>query len=170
MGSPPRTAVPARSLLQHGLSTRCSFLQGTATCCGIGSSTVCRVDICSTEVLHGLQGDNLLHHGLLHGLQGNLCSSAWSTSSSFFTGLGVCRAVSHLLTAAAQHFLPLLKYVITGVPPALLMGSALASSRSVLELAGTDSVRHEAAHRRHPCSFPAPTKTLPCKPSELEDK
>jgi len=43
--------------------------------------------------LHGLQGDSLPHHDLLHGLP--LCSSAWSTTSpSFFTDLGVCRAVS----------------------------------------------------------------------------
>ncbi|KAK4827417.1 hypothetical protein QYF61_017847 [Mycteria americana] len=32
------------------------------------------VDICSTMDLHGLQGDSLPHHGLHHGLQGNLCS------------------------------------------------------------------------------------------------
>ncbi|KAK4818194.1 hypothetical protein QYF61_008578 [Mycteria americana] len=47
-----------------------------------------QVDICSTMDLHGLQRDSLSHHGLHHGLQGNLCSGAWSTSSpSFFTGL-----------------------------------------------------------------------------------
>ncbi|KAK4810711.1 hypothetical protein QYF61_007685 [Mycteria americana] len=39
--------------------------------------------------LHGLQGDNLHHHGLHHRLQGNLCSGTWITSSpSFFTDLG----------------------------------------------------------------------------------
>ncbi|KAK4821773.1 hypothetical protein QYF61_000834 [Mycteria americana] len=47
-----------------------------------------QVDICSTINLHGLQRDSLLHHGLHHGLQGNLCYGTWSTSSpSFFTGL-----------------------------------------------------------------------------------
>ena len=52
-----------------------------------------QVDICSTVDLHGLQEDSLPHHGLLHGLQWNLCS--WSTSCpSFFTNLGVCRVVS----------------------------------------------------------------------------
>jgi len=76
-------------------------------------------------------GDNLLHHGLLHRLQGNLCSGAWSTSSPSFTDLGVCRAISlthsHSSTLL-QFFSPLLKYVITeGLPPPL-MGSALASS------------------------------------------
>ena len=54
-----------------------------------------QVEICSTVDLPGLQRDRLPHHGLPHGLQGNLCSSAWSMSSpSSFTDLGVCRAVS----------------------------------------------------------------------------
>jgi len=40
-----------------------------------------QVDICSTMDLHGLQGDNLLHHGLQHELQGKtLCSGVSSTS------------------------------------------------------------------------------------------
>ncbi|KAK4819566.1 hypothetical protein QYF61_007077 [Mycteria americana] len=42
----------------------------------------------------------------------------------------------------AQQFLPLLKYVITEALPLSLIGSALAGSRSILELAGTGSVRH----------------------------
>lgn len=43
--------------------------------------------------LHELQRDNLLCHCLLHRLQGNFCSGAWSkSSSSFFNDLGVCRA------------------------------------------------------------------------------
>jgi len=55
-----------------------------------------QVDLCSTVDLHGLQGDNLPHHGLSHELQGKtLCFSICSTSSpSFFTDLGVCRIVS----------------------------------------------------------------------------
>jgi len=40
-----------------------------------------QVDICSTIVLPGPPGDNLLHHGRLYRLQGNLCSSVWRTSS-----------------------------------------------------------------------------------------
>ncbi|KAK4831758.1 hypothetical protein QYF61_018956 [Mycteria americana] len=59
-----------------------------------------QVDICSTVNLHGLQVDSLPHHGLHHGLQWNLCSGTWSTSSSsFFTDLGVCRAVSFTNTS-----------------------------------------------------------------------
>jgi len=55
-----------------------------------------QVDIGSTVDFHGLQGDNLPHHGPHHELQGkSLCSGVSSTSSpSFFTDLGVCRVVS----------------------------------------------------------------------------
>ncbi|KAK4827475.1 hypothetical protein QYF61_018711, partial [Mycteria americana] len=83
-----------------------------------------QVDICSTVDLHGLQGDSLPHHGLHQGLQGNLCSSPWSTSSpSFFTDLGGCRAValtySHCSLRLLLHsnFFPLLKHVITEALP-----------------------------------------------------
>jgi len=100
-------------------------------------------------VLCGLKGSNLLHHGLLHRLQGNLCSGTWSTSSpSFLADLGVYRVVyltffSLLFpTAAVQRFLPCLNYVIAEAPPVSLMGSALASGGSVLEPAGTGSVQH----------------------------
>jgi len=109
-----------------------------------------QLDICSTVDLHGVQGDSLPHHGLLHELQGKtLCSGAWSTSSpSFSTDLGVCRAVSltsshfSLLTAIPQQVFPLLKYVIIEALPPSLMRSALASGGSVLEPAGTGSIRH----------------------------
>ena len=56
-----------------------------------------QVDVCSTINLHGLKGDSLPHHSLLHRLQGNLCSGTWSTSSPyFFTDLGVCRVLTPL--------------------------------------------------------------------------
>jgi len=66
---------------------------------------------------------------------------------SFFTDLGVCRVISlkyfhsSVSTDVPQHVFPLLKYVIPEALPSLI-GSALASSWSVLELAGTGSVRH----------------------------
>lgn len=43
----------------------------------------------------------LFHCGLLHGLQGNVCLSTWSTSTPSFYPLGVCRAVS--LTFSFTH-------------------------------------------------------------------
>lgn len=67
--------------------------------------------------------------GRQHGL---LCSSAWSTSSSsFFTDLGVYRAVSHTfsllsLAAIVQRFLLLLKSIIPEALPPSLMGFTMA--------------------------------------------
>jgi len=63
-----------------------------------------QVEICSTMDLHGLQGSNLPHHGLRHGLQGNLCSSAWSTGSSpsSLTLVSAELFLSHRLTPLSQ--------------------------------------------------------------------
>lgn len=49
-----------RSLLQCGLLTGCSFLQGTSTCSSTGSSMSCRAEICSTVDLYGSRGTNCL--------------------------------------------------------------------------------------------------------------
>jgi len=106
------------------------------------------VDMWSTMDLHGLQGGNLPHHGLHHGLTGNLCFSAWSTSfPTFLTDLGIYRVIS---LKCSHSFIPLqmvlgrffsfLKYVITEALPPLLMGLALTSGGSVLEPAGIDSI------------------------------
>ena len=76
------------------------------------------------RILQGLQHEYLLHHGL----QGN--------TFSFPSYLAVCTAVLTLFSPPALpvwQFLPFLKYIFTGMPPALLIGSALASSGSVLE-------------------------------------
>jgi len=87
---------PGRSLLQrrgpHGVTA--SFRHPPALACGPFHGL--QVDICSTVDLHGLQGDNLPHHGLHHKLQGKtLCSDILGTSSPFFfNDLGVCRVVS----------------------------------------------------------------------------
>ncbi|KAK4828719.1 LOW QUALITY PROTEIN: hypothetical protein QYF61_000557 [Mycteria americana] len=147
------------------------FLQGT--CSSIGSSMGCRVDMCSAMDLHGLQGDNLLHHGH-HQLQGNLCSSARTTfsptSSLTLVSAGQFLTCSHssLPAAVAQQFLPFLKYVVTEVLPPLLIGSALGSGGSVLEPADTGCLTRAqllvSSHRSHPCSPPA-TKTTPHKPN-----
>jgi len=92
-GSPTGSQVLPANLLQPGLSTESQPPSGIhllwrAILHGL------QVDICSTMDLHGLQWDSLPHYGLLHGLEGNLCSGTWSiSSSSFFTDLGVCRVV-----------------------------------------------------------------------------
>jgi len=163
---------PARSLLQHGLPTGSLASLGIHLLqCGVLHGL--QADICSTVDLYGLQGHSLPHHGLLHRLQGYLCSGIWSTSSlSFFTDLGVCRATSLTffstlsLAVAAQHFLPVLGYIITEVLPTLQTGSALASGRSAAELAGTGFVQLGVApavfSQKPPLQPPA---TLPCKPN-----
>jgi len=76
-----------------------------------------QVEVCSTVDLHGLQRDNLPHYGPLHRLQGNLCSSTWrtSSSSSFFTDLGTCRAVS--LTCSHSSLLQLQLTQVGLFPP-----------------------------------------------------
>jgi len=70
-------------------------------------------NISSTVDLDGLQGHILPYHGLLHRLQGNLCSSTWSTSSpSFFTYLGIMYLLHSLsLTPLLLQLFPLLNYV-----------------------------------------------------------
>ncbi|GAB0208824.1 mitochondrial enolase superfamily member 1 [Grus japonensis] len=139
----------------------------------MGSSTGCRWNLYTpSSFLHGLQGDSLLHHGLHQGLQGDLCSGTWSTSSpSICTDLGVCRVsyIFSLLSPAAKAlsltvFL-LLKYVITEA----LIGLALARGGPVLEPAGIGSVRHRGSFwqlltEATPVAPPA-TKTLPRKPN-----
>jgi len=145
------------SLLQHGL------LMGSQPPLGIhvlwcGFFHTLQVDICSTVDLSGLQMDSLPHHGLLHGLQGNLCSGTWSTSSpSFFTDICVCGVVSLtpswsslLLQLPLRrvlflffiyfYFFFILNHVIAEALPPSLMGSALDSSGSILEPAGIGSV------------------------------
>lgn len=139
---------------------------GISTCSSVESSINCRLDIPSSMIHHGLQEDSLLHYGLSHGLQGNLCSG--TSSPSFFTDLGVYRVVSHLfflLDAVLQQFFSLFLNVVTKVPPPFLMGLDLpvvGPSWSQLALALLDT--GEGSSRSHRCSTPT-TKTLPCKPN-----
>jgi len=141
---------PGRILLQHGIP------MGSQPPSGIhllwrGVLHELQVEICSTMDLHGLQGHSLHHQGLLHGLQGNLCSDTCSTSSPPFALTFASAAelfFSHILTllSCCKMLLSrgffLLNYVIPEVLLLSLMVSALASSRSTLELAGTGSVGH----------------------------
>lgn len=84
------------------------------------------------------------------GLQGNLSSHIWSTSSpSSLAGLGACRAVPYIVSLVfldaadiLQVFSPLLKSV---TPEALLpglLGLDVSSNGSVLEPAGIAFVGH----------------------------
>ena len=94
------SAGPARSLLHHGLPT------GSQRPSGIhllrrGVLHRLQVDICSTMDLHGLQGDSLPHHGLPHGLQGNLSAPAPGAPPPPPSSLTLVSAelfLSHILT------------------------------------------------------------------------
>jgi len=71
---------PGRNLLQHGLHTG-SLPPSDIHLLWCGVLHALQVEICSSVDLHGLQGDHLPHHGLLHRLQRkNTCSGAWRTS------------------------------------------------------------------------------------------
>lgn len=108
-----------------------------------------------------LLGTHVLQCGVLHGLQGKLCASAWNTSFPFFlTDLDICRAVSHTWSHNSllhpqlllrRFFSPLLKYV-------------MASSRSILELDGIGSTGHGGSFSEKsplwpPCSQNLVTQT-----------
>lgn len=94
-------------------------------------------------------------------ISGLLCLSRPETVSGSSMGYRVC--FSHFLsilplTAATHHFLPFFKYVITEMPPVQLMGPALGSSGSILELAGPAVSNMElllvSSHKGYPCSTP----------------
>jgi len=119
--------------------------------------------------------DSLPHCGLLHELQGNLCSSTWSTfSPSFFTDL---RAASHFFhifsllspgaVAAAQIFFPLLNYVMLEMLPPPLMGSDLASGRSILEPSSTGFIRHGGSFWQLLTPIPSPLPK-PCHANPIQ--
>jgi len=76
----PLSTGPARALLKQGLLSMGSQPPSGIHLLWRGVLHGLQVDICSTMDLHGLQGDNLPHHDLLHKVQANLCSSAWSIS------------------------------------------------------------------------------------------
>lgn len=99
-----------------------------------GVTRHCSVDICSNVVHHMLQGDNLLPHTLSCGLQGNLCSSVFNTTSPRPSSLSLVSTAMFLtffsLHSAAQWFLFFLKYVLPEVPLSWLLGSTVPYSGS----------------------------------------
>jgi len=107
--SPMGSQVLPAKLLQRGLLSpqvlpgACSSaglpgvhrLLWAPTCSGLGTSLGCRWRPAPLWAIMGCRDNSLPHQGLHQGLQGNLCSGAWRTSShSFFTDFGVCRIVS----------------------------------------------------------------------------
>lgn len=88
--------LPENLLLGGLLSTRYSSCQESAPARVLHRLQIPsgHIHLLQREVLHRLQNGYMLYHGLLHGLQWNLCPGTWSTSSSFLTDLGVCTVIS----------------------------------------------------------------------------
>lgn len=126
MGASPWATVPAKSLFQHGLSISSSVLWGISTCSTVVLATGCR-------------GISALVHLLPLFFYWPWCLWGCFSHSPPPSLFSLCCAV----------ILPFLKYVITELLPALLIGSTLASGEFILDLAGTTFVRH----RSSPWSF-----------------
>lgn len=89
---PTGSQVPPGNLLQHGLLQVPANLLSSIHLLWCGSPPWA-----AGASLHPRGppwGAKLLHHGFHHGLQEHLCWGTWNTSSrSFCTDIGVCRAV-----------------------------------------------------------------------------
>jgi len=137
---------PAQSLLQRGLPTGSQSPSGSS----VGSSMGCRwisaslwtfMDCCGTACLTRVFSMSCRGiSALVPGAPPPPPSLTWVCAELF---------LSHHLLSLAENaviegfFFSLLKYVVTELLPPSLMGSALASSRSIfLELAGTGFIRH----------------------------
>jgi len=130
-----------------GACSSTSFPQGhsllqTSTCSGVGPSMGCRWISAQQWISTGCRGTACLTMVFHHRLQGILCSGTWSTSFPLLHWPW-CLQSSHsslLLQDAIVQFYSFLKYIATEVLPLPLMGLALASGGSFLELAGVGSV------------------------------
>jgi len=128
--------------------------------------------------LHGLQGENLPHHGLHHELQGKtLCSGISSTSSPLLVHWLCClqSCFSHVVSllppaaiAVAQQFPPTHLCYHRG---STTITDGFGLGQWQVHLGPGCHWLHrwwgkllEDSHRNHPCSPPA-TKILPCKPN-----
>jgi len=120
--SPPLLPPHAFPVRQHGSSPQAT-IPSRRTCSSMSRSHAAdhsgHIRVCQ--------------HGLLHRLQGNVCSCTWSRPFlSFVSDLGVCRAVSPTSSLLCS-IVPFLKYLFPEAPLALLMGTAVSCSGSVAE-------------------------------------
>jgi len=83
--SPPRAAAPVQVILLLGFSMGCDLFHAT--------STAARGDLLLVAT-HRLQGDSLLHHGLLLGCRKTTVQCLEHLLPSFCTDLDACRAAS----------------------------------------------------------------------------
>lgn len=122
VGFSPWAAVPATSLLQNGVPSGSSSLQGSSTCSSVEASTACRVEIFSTVILQQAAGDSLPYHGLLQGCRGvsALAHKAPPVPPSSLIQVS-CRAVSltlfYSLPSQMQHSFFYPKHAIKDLHP-----------------------------------------------------
>jgi len=147
------SAGPGRSLLHHGLPMGSQPPSGIHLLQQELPSTGYRWRSAPLWNPMDCRGTTCLTMVFITGYRGRLSAPTFQAPPppSFFTDLGVCRAVSltssycslyPAVSPAEFFFLPLLNYVIPEVLLPSLTGLALASSGSVLELAGTGFIRH----------------------------
>lgn len=113
---PPLAAVPSGCipLFQHG------FLHG------------CSVAICFSMVLHGPQGNTCSTIISPTGCREISAAVMLTSSTSFFSDLGVHRVASHtFFLTLLCGVLPFLKHIFIEAPPAWLRGSAVGTVGSL---------------------------------------
>lgn len=147
MGPPPGSQVLSANPLQQELLTGSTPSLGTSICSITGSFIGCRWISASA----GAAGAQPPHHGLHHRLHENLlcCLDHLHTLLPHWPGClhGYFLTYSHSSLFCLQlpqqgNFFPFLKYVIPEALPILLMGSALATSRSIVLTSGIGFVGH----------------------------
>jgi len=152
------SAGPARSLLQRELPMGSQPPSGIHMLwCGV-HFTGCRWMSAPPWTSMYCRGTAGLTMIFIMGCRGKLsapASQAPPPAASSMTLVSAELFLSYHLTPLSQllphcGFFPLLKYVITGVLPPSLIGLALASSESMLEPAGTGSVRHGGSFSQLP--------------------
>ena len=174
----PLSTGPARSLLQHELLTESQPPLGASTFSSMGSSTGCRWRSTPLRTFMGFKVTAYLTTVFSRACRG-ICAPASGTplpppSSLTLVSAELFLTYSHSslqLQMLLRKFFSLLNCVIPVDLPPLLMGSALASSGSLLEPAGIGSIRHRGSFWQFlteatPVTPPA-TKTLPHKPNTL---
>jgi len=127
-------------------------------CSSMGSSTGYRWISAPPWTSMGCRGTTCLTMVFITGCRGKisaLASGAPPPPPSSLTLVSAELFLSHSLTPLSQtaismQVFPLLKYVISETLPPLLIGLALASSGSVLELAGIGSIRHGGSFSQKP--------------------
>jgi len=150
-----RSTGPARSLLQCGLPIGSQPSSHTFTCFGMGSSTGYRWISAPLWTSMGCRGTACFTMIFSSGCRGISAPAPGAptpppSSQTLVSGEWF---LSHILTplyccCCAACLFPLFKYVITEALLPSLMGSALASGGSVLEVAGIGSIRNGGSFRQ----------------------